>query len=45
MAILTIRTSSDDDADIISNLVEGLEFPSEVDIQYDEELSKDIKWQ
>jgi hypothetical protein len=45
MAILTIRTSSDDEADIINSLVEGLEFPSEVDIQYDEELSKDIKWQ
>jgi|15BtaG_2_1085339.scaffolds.fasta_scaffold150162_1 hypothetical protein len=38
MAIVKIRTSNDDEADIISNIVEGLSFPSEVEIQYDDDL-------
>ena len=41
MAILTINTSNDDEADIINSIVEGLAFPSEVEIQYDEDLDKE----
>jgi hypothetical protein len=40
MAIVTITTSNDDEADIISNIVEGLGFPSEVEIQYQDDLDK-----
>jgi len=40
MAILTISTSNDDEADIINSIVQGLSFPSEVEIEYDEDLSK-----
>ena len=40
MAIVTISTSNDDEADIISNIVEGLGFPSEVEIQYDDDLKQ-----
>ena len=40
MAIVTIRTMNDDEADIISNIVEGIGFLLEVEIQYQDDLDK-----
>ena len=40
MAILIIKTHDDEEADSIHNLLEQLDFPTDVEIKYDDDLSE-----